>query len=110
MKQVWQAFDGEIFYDEISCAEYEKEHIGQLQMWDRDGRRVTEPSHAFFVFFSDDTQAQTFINACIAANDDHTGIEDGLMGLFFWDEWDAKYIYFDTDLANGMYKVLAEIG
>ena len=79
-------------------------------MWNREGLAVTNPSHAFFVYFNDETETEKFIKLCEEAETDYTGLSTDDAGFWFWDEWDSKYVYFDTHLAKGIHSVLEQMG
>lgn len=110
MHIVYKAFDGAEFYYEEDCIKYERDQIGQIKMWNREGLAVTDPNHAFFVYFNDETETEKFIKMCEEAESEHSGLTEDDRGFWFWDEWDNKYVYFDTQLAAGMHSVLGQMG
>jgi hypothetical protein len=110
MQIVYKAFDGTEFYYEEDCHKYEQGQAGQIRMWDREGVRIHDPNKAFFVFFYDETEAEKFVKLCEDAGAEYTGLTAEDIGFWFWDEWDNKYVYFDTQLAVGMHSVLEQMG
>ena len=110
MQIVYKAFDGAEFFHEEDCLKYERDQIGQIKMWNREGERIHDPNMAFFVFLYDETETEKFIKLCKNAGVEYTGITADDIGFWFWDEWDNKYVYFDAQLAEGMHKVLEQMG
>ena len=110
MHIVYKAFDGTEFFYEEDCLKYEQDQTGQIRMWNREGMRIHDPNKAFFVFFYDETETEKFIKLCEEAGAEYTGLTVDDIGFWFWDEWDNKYVYFDTQLATGMHNVLEQMG
>lgn len=96
-------------YEEAKAAREKDLQNCPYQLYDIQGRRVDELSDAYFVYLPDEKAGKQFVKDCEEDSVDNTGITENDSGLFFWNEWDSTFEYFDRDLHEGMYKVLAQI-
>lgn len=91
MTVVYIAFDGKEFDREEVCREYEESLKSTFVMWGRKGVVTENPDHAMFLLLKAEGAGAAFIKACEAQGTYSTGIQEGDIGFFYWDEWNEEY-------------------
>lgn len=104
----WRAKDGKYFETAEECRTYEmKNGLLSFMAFDRYGKPTSSPSAMFLVWIKDREGAMEFIDACVEDDESHEGIDEGCVGLYYWNEWDDEYDYLPVDLREALPAVLA---
>lgn len=106
MRIVYVAFDGTEFNREEDCREYEESLKSTFVMWDRKGIVTENPDHAMFLLLKSEGAGAAFIKACEAQGTYSTGIQEGDIGFFYWDEWNEEYRYLEKPLLDAIETIL----
>ena len=106
MRIVYVAFDGTEFDEEEACREYEENLKSTFIMWTREGLMVTNPDYAMFVLLKTEGAGAAFIKICEAQGTDFTGIQEGDIGFFYWDEWNEEYRYLEKPILDAIETIL----
>ena len=106
MRIAYIAFDGKEFNREEDCREYEERLRDTFVMWDRKGLETDNPDHAMFLLLKTEGSAKVFIGCCEAQCTLNTGICDGDIGFFYWDEWDEEYRYLEKPMLDAIETIL----
>lgn len=87
------------------------EDIGNrlYKMYDKSGELTSEIDCAVFVYLETKQSANQFIEDCVDEDLIYAGIKEGDSGLFLWNEHIAEYEYFNTNLYEGMQKILTQL-
>lgn len=98
MEVIYRAIDGTEFKTEQACKEYELRFISGVKMWGRDGLPAKHPGYALVIYLEDENAAKGFRSLCDFYNESYSGIEEGIQGLFYWDEGLLEYRWVDPDI------------
>lgn len=113
MKVIYVAFDGTQFETEDACKAYETNCFG-VRMFAINGDETPDVECAYLVYIpfiidpEDDSVrgAKWFLNQCAerekaGLNDcGSDGIDEQSSGLFYWSEWEGKYIWIEENAAR----------
>ena len=103
MKVIYKAFDGAEFDNEPACLEYERTIKGNdVVMMDCSENIVTNTDCAAVVWLKDEDSAEVFHSMAREIGDEAAAytIPKKECGLFFWDEYNEKYIWVPNDSLN----------
>lgn len=106
MRIVYIAFDGKEFNTEEGCRAYEESLKSTFTMWDRKGAETDNPDHAMFLLLKAECSGAAFVKACEAQGTYSTGIHEGDIGFFYWDEWNEEYRYLEKPLLDAIETIL----
>lgn len=79
------------------------------KMYNSSGELTYDFDCATFVYLQTRQSASQFIKDCIDEDVIYTGIEEGDIGLFLWNEHTMEYMHFNTNLYEGMQKILTQL-
>jgi hypothetical protein len=106
MRIVYVAFDGTEFNREEECREYEETLKSTFVMWNREALVTENTDHAIFLLLKTEGAGAAFIKACEAQGTYSTGIQEGDIGFFYWDEWNEEYRYLEKPLLDAIETIL----
>jgi hypothetical protein len=111
MKRVWQTLDGAIFTDEYVAAKHEHTLLSKVQMWDREGTPTEDCSNAMFICLRGEDAVTIFkqMNEAHPESLTVTNREmcDGDEGWWYWDEYEERYIPFNSSLVLALRTIFA---
>jgi hypothetical protein len=113
MTIIYRAFDGKEFDNEADCCYHEHTLYSAYTAWDRTGRQLEvgeTTEHAYVVHLHDDHSARAFIEAAKNCGDTSmTGICEGDMGFYRWNEWDERYEWVDEEVYRFVIKIIDSV-
>ena len=111
MEIIYRAIDGKEFKDQLACQHHELHLQNDIIMLNRNNERVYETSHAYLVWLRDENANLAFHAMARGIGDvaAKSIIEGEDYGLFYWDEGLEEYRWIDTDMAEGIIKIMGLI-
>ena len=106
MRIAYIAFDGKEFTKEEDCREYEERLRSTYMMWDRKGNETDNPDHAMFLLLKTEGAGAAFTKACEANGTYSSGVQEGDIGFFYWDEWNEEYRYLEAPVLEAIEIIL----
>jgi hypothetical protein len=109
MRILYEAFDGNLFYEEYECRKYEKMR-SHLKMWNRYGMRVETVADAWYALCVTEEDTQIIMDLAKQEFVEVAGIQLGRTGLYYWDDDDGAFkpMHISYEEADALAKVLAD--
>ena len=109
MRIVYIAFDGTEFDSEFACRDYERSKMNSFRMWDRKGNETNDPDNALFVLLKEEDAGKAFIGLCNDSGSPCTGICEGDVGFYYWNDWNDEYLYLEAPVLDAIEKILHQL-
>lgn len=93
MEIIYRTIDGKEFTDEACAYFYEKTLMDKLRMFGYKGNTCHSTREAAIVILADKDAAKTFLSKAKAEGDHCPGINEGDIGIFYWNSDYEEYCH-----------------